>query len=100
MALRTCTTPGCPNLVTRGHCTTHRRDHEQQRGTATQRGYGPQHQTARKALIAALPTQCGYGCGTTITTPTDLVAAHIIDGDPTQGWQASCRQCNERAKLR
>ena len=35
-----------------------------------------------------------------IVAASDLVAAHVVDGDPTAGWQASCRSCNERAKGR
>lgn len=63
-----------------------------------QRGYDAAHDAARRALVAQLPTPCGYGCGKTLTTPRQLIAAHRVDGQPEHGWIASCRSCNERAK--
>lgn len=49
-------------------------------------------------MVEALPTPCGYGCGRLLTEPSELVAAHVRDGDPTAGWLPSCRSCNEYAK--
>lgn len=73
---------------------------DRRRGTATQRGYGPEHRTARAELRETLPDFCGYGCGTLLLPHGDWVAAHRIDGDASAGWLASCRRCNERAKAR
>lgn len=81
-------------------CPTHRRAHQRRRPTATQRGYGPAHRAARAELRDTLPALCGYGCGRLLMPDGDWVAAHRIDGDPSAGWLASCRTCNERAKAR
>jgi len=48
-------------------------------------------------LERALPAPCAYGCGTLVTR-VSYVAAHVIDGDPSAGYVAACRSCNERAK--
>lgn len=61
------------------------------------RGYGTAHREARRRLGESMPAPCGYGCGTILTAAT-FVAAHVIDGDPSAGWIASCRSCNERMK--
>ena len=64
------------------------------------RGYDAAHDRARAALLRSLPARCGYGCGTVIETPAQLVAAHVIDGDPSAGWMPSCALCNQRAVVR
>lgn len=92
MARRPCIVCGQPGNGSR--CPRH------QRPGTTARGYGTEHQAARADLARTLPAPCGYGCGTTLTPDGPWVAAHVIDGDPTAGWIASCRSCNERAKVR
>ena len=72
---------------------------ERRRPSPNARGYDAVHQAARRALLATLPAPCGYGCGTRVTIQT-MVAAHVVDGDPSAGWVAACRSCNERAKRR
>lgn len=62
------------------------------------RGYGAAHTRARAALASMLPTLCAYGCGRLLSTPDEMVAAHVVDGDPSAGWMASCRSCNESHK--
>ena len=89
MAMRPCIVCGQPTAGSR--CPRHGR------ASTSARGYGPAHQRARAALLATLPTPCGYGCGTILDERT-RVAAHVIDGDPSAGYIASCRSCNERAK--
>jgi len=82
----------CPQpAVHRGRCQIHKR-------TTTQRGYGPEHQAARRALALTLPMPCAYGCGTMLVHGDDWVAAHVVDGDPSSARVVSCRRCNERAK--
>ncbi len=68
--------------------------------TTSGRGYGAEHQQARRDLEATLPARCGYGCGTLLRKGGPWVAAHVEDGNPAAGWLASCRSCNERAKTR
>ena len=91
MALRPCLTCGTP---TRGRrCPAHARP-----TSSVGQGYGAAHRQARARLATTLPAPCGYGCGRTITAAT-FVTAHVIDGDPSAGWIASCRSCNEHAKI-
>ena len=73
---------------------------ERRRPSRQARGYDSAHQRARALLLTLLPTPCAYGCSTVIVAASDLVAAHVVDGDPSSGWQAACRSCNERAKRR
>lgn len=60
--------------------------------------YGADHQQRRVALALSLPADCAYGCGKTMTSDSDWVAAHVVDGDPSSARVVSCRSCNERAK--
>ncbi len=73
---------------------------ERRRGTTASRGYGYDHQAARRVLVSMLPLPCAYGCGTVLREAAGMVAAHRVDGDSSAGWVASCRSCNERAKDR
>jgi hypothetical protein len=44
-----CARPGCPHRATqRGRCDEHRRADDRARGTSTQRGFGTEHQRARR----------------------------------------------------
>jgi hypothetical protein len=96
---RPCLDCGTPTEGSR--CPTHRRGWERtRRPTATKRGYDVSHRRAREALKAELPGGCGYGCGTLLMPDGDWVAAHVVDGAPEFGYIASCRTCNERAKVR
>jgi uncharacterized protein YjhX (UPF0386 family) len=49
--LRPCSTPGCPTLTAGGPCEQHRRarqrDHDERRGTSTERGYDASHRELR-----------------------------------------------------
>ena len=47
-AKRVCAEPDCPELVTRGRCTTHTREQDRQRGTRQQRGYDAAHDRLRR----------------------------------------------------
>lgn len=39
-------------------------------------------------------------CGNIIEPGQPFVAAHVVDGDPTSGWDVAHGLCNERAKDR
>jgi hypothetical protein len=54
----------------------------------------------RRALIATLPAYCAYGCGRLLTHPSEMNAAHVIDGNPDAGVMASCVSCNQLARAR
>jgi len=90
-------------LLSGSRCPGCARRREGTRPSRETRGYGREHQAARRALVAlcaergALP--CACGCGT-LVTPDTLVAAHVLDGRPEYGWVASCRRCNEIHKQR
>lgn len=54
---RVCSTPGCPEYTEGGRCTEHRREAEQRRGTARQRGYGGRHERRfRPGVLVRDPT--------------------------------------------
>lgn len=97
MPLRPCL--DCGQLTRSGsRCPAHARARDRARGSSGARGYGPDHQAARRALEQTLPAPCGYGCGQVLEPGSSWVAAHLVDGDPSAGWIASCRSCNELAK--
>ncbi len=50
-----CSYGGCTELVTGRHCEHHARQHERDRGNATDRGYGASHRRWRKLVLAADP---------------------------------------------
>jgi 5-methylcytosine-specific restriction enzyme A len=52
--LRPCATAGCPILVPRGHCPRHTRAREQQRGSASARGYTYRWTLFRRAWLNQL----------------------------------------------
>ena len=93
MTRSVCSRPRCPELaVFRGLCGRHRQ-------STGERGYGPVHTAARTQLAATLPAPCAYGCGRILRNGEPWVAAHVVDGDESAGWVASCGPCNERAKF-
>lgn len=54
---RICSEAGCPEYTDSGRCPEHRREAEQRRGTARQRGYGHRHETRfRPGVLAKDPT--------------------------------------------
>ena len=85
-----CLVCGTPSRQSR--CALHRK--------TTNRGYGADHQRARARLALTLPAACAYGCGRTLHTHSDWVAAHVVDGHPEYGWQVACAPCNQLAKQR
>ena len=115
-AARFCTQPGCPTLVERGRCATHKKDNQQQvdrlRGTAAQRGYDAKWRRYRAAWLQEHPF-----CGDTIGAPTGdstcyLVTATVVDHViPVTSkddhrfyapWnhQSLCVSCHERKRQR
>ena len=65
--MRVCSAPGCPEYTDQGgKCPSCRREAEQSRGSARQRGYGGRHETRfRPAVLARHPrcvcTEDGHG---------------------------------------
>lgn len=63
--------------------------------------YGKQHQRTSAALIAAHVSQYGWWCPglegvRDAHQSTDLVADHLVAGQPEHGYQIVCRGCNSR----
>lgn len=57
-AASVCSVPGCPTLTRGGRCTSCRAQAEQQRGQASQRGYGKQHRDRFRAVVLARDPWC------------------------------------------
>lgn len=55
---RVCSVPGCPEFTRDGRCETHRREAEQRRGSARQRGYGRGHETEFRPGVLAKHPNC------------------------------------------
>jgi len=109
---RPCTWPGCQALTDNGRCEKHRaaarREQDQQRGNAYQRGYGPRWQKARTGFLRAHPlcqcSECQEGkLRTTIATVVDHIVPH--KGDMTlfwdrNNWQAMSKACHDKKTAR
>ena len=109
---RVCSTPGCPEFSDKGgKCDDHRREAEQRRGTARQRGYGRQHeQRFRPAVLARDPhcvcTDDSHGHGQPCGRPSvhadhwplsrrELVTAGEDPNDPKHG-RGLCQPCHAK----
>ncbi|MFI2612065.1 holin [Kitasatospora sp. NPDC018619] len=100
-AFAICSQPGCPEYTDRGRCPDHRREAEQRRGSARQRGYDREHEQFRAAVLARDPV-----CVLCHRAPSvhadhhpfsrrDLVAAGQDANDPTRG-RGLCQRCHSR----
>lgn len=110
-ALKTCSTPGCPELVASGRCTAHQQQAEQRRGTARQRGYGRAHQLRFRPGVLRRDPLCvcedqAHGHGPRCLAPStiadhwprsrrELVAAGADPNDPANG-RGICKLCHDR----
>lgn len=56
MALKVCTEPGCPELVTKGRCEAHSRAYEARRGSRQARGYDQAHVILRATWARKVAT--------------------------------------------
>ncbi|MFB7224215.1 MULTISPECIES: holin [Terrabacteria group] len=106
---RVCSAPGCPEYTQHGKCDDHRRQAEQRRGSARQRGYDRDHERRfrrpvleRDPLCVCTDTAHGHGqsCGQPSRHadhhPTDrraLVAAGLDPNDPKHG-RGLCGPCH------
>jgi hypothetical protein len=92
-APRACATPGCPVVVTSGHCSAHARPGPRARG------YDSQHDKHRAQLAARIqagqPVHC-WRCGQPVTTPADLDLGHD-DHDRTITRGPEHQRCNRSA---
>src|ERR1044072_4125830 len=95
---RVCIEAGCPNY-TEGHtrCDDCRSAYEQARGTRTARGYGAEHQAAKRTLRAEGHTHCA-ACGEAFTAENPMQTGHVVPvregGSADDGVAPHCRRCN------
>lgn len=111
-AWRVCSTPGCPEFTQHGRCDDHRREAEQRRGSARQRGYGGAGwRAARKAVLdrdsRCVCTDDDHDHSGQCTEPStvadhypeerrDLVAAGIPNPDAPHRMRGICAGCHNR----
>lgn len=94
--IRVCEAGHPPARVVSGQrCRECDRLREQGRPSSAERGYGAPHRRARASLVAHLPARCLY-CQAWVDDAGDMDAAHIRAGDPSSGWAAAHRVCNQR----
>jgi 5-methylcytosine-specific restriction protein A len=113
---RVCTVPGCPEYTEGGgRCEQHRREAEQRRGTARQRGYGRRHETRFRPAVLARDPRCvctdtehehGQPCGATSVhadhwplSRRELVARGLDPDDPRRG-RGLCGPCHSSSTAR
>jgi len=90
---RMCTTPGCPNFAVRGGaCAACLARREQQRGSASERGYGARWRKLRKAFLRAHPF-CAR-CGARATDVDHIVPRSAGGTDDWYNLQALCHACH------
>lgn len=101
-ALTVCSLPDCPQLTDTGRCTQHRREAEQQRGSARQRGYGHGHETRFRPGVLARDPVCVL-CHAAPSVHADhypldrrhLLAAGLDADDPRHG-RGLCGPCHSK----
>lgn len=110
-ALKVCSTPGCPELVTTGRCDGCQAKAEQQRGTARQRGYDGRHDRLFRTRVLRRDPLCvctdddhdhGAQC-LRVSTVADhwplsrreLIDAGLDANDPKHG-RGLCKGCHDR----
>ena len=112
---RVCSVPGCPKYTQGGRCDQHKRQAEQQRGTARQRGYGTQHEQRFRPLVLARDPSCvctdeGHGHSSPCGRPSvhadhhplsrrELVEQGEDPNDPRHG-RGLCHSCHSRSTAR
>jgi 5-methylcytosine-specific restriction protein A len=110
---RVCSKPSCPEYTNQGgRCEDHRREAEQRRGSAKQRGYsGTGWQAARRAVLDRDPrcvcTDDGHGHAGQCPEPStvadhypderrDLITAGVPDPDAPSRMRGVCAGCHAR----
>lgn len=99
-ALKVCSTPGCPELVPSGRCTTHTTQADRARGTSRQRGYDRAHETRFRRQVLARDPICTL-CGKDWSVHADhhpvdrhtLVLRGMDANDPQHG-RGLCHHCH------
>lgn len=92
-SLTVCSVPSCPELCSGGRCDAHKREAEQRRGSASQRGYGSRHRDTFRAGVLARDRICVMPDCTAPATEADhypldrreLVHRGLDPDDPQHG---------------
>lgn len=92
-ALTVCSRPGCPELASGGRCDGCKREAEQARGSAYQRGYGRTHEIRFRGGVLARDVTCVMPACTEPATDADhypldrreLVRQGLDPDDPKHG---------------
>lgn len=99
-AMTVCSRPGCAQLCSGGRCDGCKREAEQARGSASQRGYGRTHENRfRKGVLARDPfcRLCGQARSTVADhwplSRRELVAKGLDADDPQHG-RGLCASCH------
>ena len=101
---RPCLHPGCPALVSSGRCEKHkqqnRRQTDEQRGTAAERGYDGRWQKERLGFLMRHPlcAECERQSKLTAATVVDHVKAHKGNKQlfwDSSNWQPLCKRCHD-----
>ncbi len=101
-----CRRPGCPGLVQAGVCSVcgplrraSAAEHDEQRGTAAQRGYGGRWQRARAAYLAAHPLCAHCQQAGRVTAATDVHHIRPRRDGGSDRWDnllALCHSCHSK----
>jgi 5-methylcytosine-specific restriction protein A len=110
-ALKTCATPGCPELVERGRCTKHDKQGDRERGTAWQRGYRTAHTRSFRPAVLLRDPVCvcdatnthGHGAkcyrASTVADHWPLSKRELIergmDSDDPKHGRGLCKPCHD-----
>lgn len=105
-ALTTCSTAGCPELVTSGRCDGCSRTAERERGTAASRGYGKRHRTRfrpgvlERDICCVLCRENGLWVLATVADHWPLSRRELLerghDPDDPQHGRGLCEPCHAR----
>lgn len=94
---RPCGQPGCRNLTSDRYCEAHRKQREQDRGSAASRGYNARWRRERSAFLELNPLckHCQSDGRITIATVVDHIIPHKGDYQlfwDWNNWQPLCKQ--------
>lgn len=102
MRLKVCSRPGCPELTSDGRCTGCRRQAEQTRGSAAQRGYDRRWRGTREAFLDVHPF-CSENACLTIATVVDHIDGLGPHGPRGHDWlnlRPLCKAHHDRRTAR
>lgn len=100
--MKVCSKPGCPWLTESGRCDSCRREAEQARGSATDRGYDWAWQKTRREYLELHPLCSGDGC-LELATDVDHIdglGPHGPRGHDPTNLRGLCHRCHSKRTAR